>query len=287
MLEKHTMNHKMMSGTGCLLLLAAALVPKALGHDDNQSRPNDVDGGVTGQFYGPAGYYVSLDPGLYDPTSGDPVSLDCFVAQGRMNCDREVSGDGSSGLMIGDETRVDGTQHGSNTMQDGTFDDGGFGGACHTSSADYAFQGYNSPGCVDDGARASNFDVGVGIASPWVGAACDWKTESGATPCDPLPNTGGTTRCTSSTCISPCTFSCGSDGIMDGINFGFGHYRVAYPYTSATGSANSFTGDGLGCLSSEATMAAFVFNGVTVTQVGTSVTPTVNSAIQGEIWQVA
>ncbi|MHB1261831.1 MAG: hypothetical protein ACYC2H_08975 [Thermoplasmatota archaeon] len=303
------MNHKMLSAAGCLFLLAAAMVPTALGHDDNLTRAGDVDAGVAGTFYGTAGYYVSFNgqtQNLPDPVG--PVDPDFLSAAGSMLCDMEVLGDGTS-PQEPDEGRVDGEKYSGNMVKDGTFDDGGQGGVCHTNHYDFDHSGpdyeYNTPGCVDDGAKANNV---APLAPPWVGAACDWKTVEGGTPASDIftgclingiidgvnDQPGEAVNCVLAfvdctanplTCASDGTESCGGDSTADGINFGVGSSRTPYPYAIPAG--NSFTNDGLSCVQTDATMSAFMFSGVSVTLVGTTLTHKENPAVQGDVWQVA
>ncbi|MHB1261038.1 MAG: hypothetical protein ACYC2H_04910 [Thermoplasmatota archaeon] len=309
------MNHKMLSAAGCLLLLAAAMVPTALGHND---RVNG-DTSVYGTFYGPAGYFVEFNgPEVDDPTSSDPadvISTDFTSAAGSMLCDMEVLGDGTS-HQEPDESRVEGHATGVGQMLDGTFDDGGQGGVCHTGH--YAHQDYNTLGCVDDGARANNV---APLAAPWLGTTCDWKTVEGGTPqttiltgclingiLDGIEDQPGEAiacvlafvECTANplTCADDGTESCGYDSVADAINFGAGNSRVPYPAVHnagwrTTGAEDTPLGESYGedgILSScAATMAVFTFDAVRVTDNGLPNAPTVavNPAVQGLIWQVA
>jgi hypothetical protein len=310
------MNHKMMSAAGCLFLLAAAMVPTVLGHDDNLSRAGDKNDGVAGTFFGPAGVYVAFNGN--DIPTDPPTDPDFSVSGGSMFCDVEVLGDGTS-EQEPDETVVDGEPVAVGTVPDGTFDDGGDGGACHTNHYDYdnngvdgPGSGYNTPGCDATEAFANNLGGTGGIAAPWVVASCDWKTSTGGTPDSAILETcliNGIldgiddqpaeaiacvlTFITCSTapvsCTDDATESCGSDAVADGANFGNGNAGVPYPRgvddtaPFETDDDDTFLGDELDCPESDATMAAFMFNGVTVSQTGTPVT--VNPAIQGDIWE--
>lgn len=242
-------------------LLAASLFflsigPGAEAHDDAGSRAGDVDDGVTGNFVGAAGTYTNVNG--YE------------TYQGTMTCDREVGGDGSS-VQPADEVTVDGSPGGS--LPDSTWNDGGNGGACHT--IDYGVPSYNTSGCLDDGARASQ----VGGTAVWIAAGCDWKTDGIA--CNPSAVRGGTTMCTiggthgDPPCtLPPCELSCGADGVVDAFNFGPGNTRVPYPFGGVIGD---------GCSPEDAIMAVFVFDATIVQGTTTTTYKTTN----GAIWQVA
>lgn len=231
--------------------------------------------------------------------TGDSRYLTKYVNRGQMLCDFETLGDGSS-PQAPDESRVDGAATGVGLLTDGNFDDGGVGGACHTNHYDYA--PYNTAGCRDDGARASSLSP---LAAPWIGAACDWKTIQGGTPSldilmtcaatgvldgiDDQPFEAvacalGFSSCVTNpvTCANEGVETCGSDFTVDGVNYGSGNTRTAYPF--ATPSGASFTNDGLNCPESGATMQVYVFDAVVVEVVDI---PTVYPAATGDIWQVA
>ena len=297
------MNHKLLrAGAGSFLLLAVSLAPSVLGHDDNGSRSGDVDAGVSGTYYGTAGFFVALSNKLDDPN----VSNDFFFFEPTMVCDLEVLGDGTS-EQEPDETEVDSWPVGVGTVPDGTWNDGGFGGGCHTNHYDHSR--YNTPGCLDDGVRASSV---LGLPYPWVGASCDWKGVEGGTPrqdilkgclvqgirdgIDDQPTEAAGCifdfiQCTANpiSCAVDGIESCGADGTADATNYGIGSTRTAYPYsTSFYGYDHSYLGDGLGCIVGDAVAMVFVFTGVQLVQDNTDVPVfRVNPAIAGSIWQVA
>ncbi|MHB1260635.1 MAG: hypothetical protein ACYC2H_02845 [Thermoplasmatota archaeon] len=192
-----------------VLLALAGAAPSSLGHDDSGSRyPGSNDDAVAGTYRGSAGFYSAL-------TGLQQVS---------MMCDLEVGGDGNQERERDEET-VDGTPGtGIATVPDGTWDDGGTGGACHTDENHYANPDYNTPGCIADTARASDAALGGAV---WIAAACDWFDSDSS--------------------------SCGADGTPDAIAFGAGNPGVAYPTGAFAAS---------GCPSGGAAMMVFVLDSV-------------------------
>ncbi|MHB1262413.1 MAG: hypothetical protein ACYC2H_11940 [Thermoplasmatota archaeon] len=302
------MTHKLLQAFAASLLVLAASTPTALAHGYKIGLFGQVVDGVAGTYYGSAEYFVSIQGELDAP----PTNIDFVMARPMMLCDLEVGGDGTS-EQEPDETVVDSEPVEIGLVPDGTFNDGGNGGACHTNHYEYRndywlpttdFK-YNTPGCLDDGARANNINP---FNAPWVGASCDWKTVWGGTPraevliaCLPpirassidsvVPKTldcgFSELDCTANplTCTQEGVEHCGSDFYPDGINFGKGNSRTPYPHTTPTG--QSFSNDGLGCHWTDATMAAFVFTGVIVVQEGIDIGVTIQPALQGDIWQIS
>lgn len=182
--------------------------------------------GVSGTYYGPAGAYID-SPTIF--TTANP-----FVT-GAMLCDAEVLGTGSSPSPQ-DEEKVDDADGG--MVPDGTFDDGGQGGACHTQDH-YENEGYDTPGC--EGTAFAKDAVSGGDV--WIGAACDWKatdTGPGLVTCavnevlgwnlsDPPSIIPGLADCASNFGDGGGTFqSCGSDGVADSIGYDHGTNGVTF-----------------------------------------------------------
>lgn len=175
------------------LLLLQLLTPSSLGHDDSGSRyPGSNDDAVAGTYVGPAGVYVPAVP----PATTGPM------APGQSVCDLEYI----PALAASSEPRVDGGAMPGGMVPDGTWDDGGYGGACHLA--------YAEEGCPDDVARAEDVVLSGAV---WIATACDWLTASGG------------------------VSSCGADGTPDAFAFGSGNPGVAYP---SAGAASSGCGPG-------------------------------------------
>lgn len=162
-----------------------------------------------------AGTYVGA-AGLYIPPYIPGVGV-----SGKIHCDFELLDGGGPRS----EPTADGASTPAGMTPDGTWDDGGMGGACHTIL--YGNSNYNTPGCIADVARAVDDVLG---GSVWIGAGCDWLTDLG----------GGVTVC-------------GADDFMDEMAYGTGSPGVTYP------TAGFLTS---GCATGEATMAVFVWDSI-------------------------
>lgn len=171
-----------------------------------------------------------------------------------MWCDLEVGGDGESSHPL-DEGRVD-DEPTSGLIVDGTWDDGGVGGACHTADA-YGADGYDSPGCYGE-ASAKDAVSGWEV---WIGAGCDWMATGGG------PGLGiclanevatgatapGVVDCAADFLAGPsgATFvACGADGTMEDIYYGHGDFGVPFINLS-----NYY-----GCDSDDAASAVFTYD---------------------------
>lgn len=262
------MNTKLMTGLGCLLLVAGALAPNVLGHQAGGTA------GVYGTYYGAAGPAV-LPNGHSAPEE--------TLSAGQMLCDMEVLGSGGAPDPDFDEVDVDHSAGGN--MADGTFDDGGQGGACHTNH--YGWAPYNTDGCLQSTAFATDVDAAV---DPWIGASCDFETVTGGTPQSQIFTTCVVNEiltqdvlgivdcataflaCTTSPvgCASGGVRTCGADAIADGINYGHGSAGVAFPYSSGSAHQGTAFEDAtddeavidIDCSSADATSAVFVFSAV-------------------------
>jgi hypothetical protein len=298
------MNTKILTSVGCLLLLAAAMTPAVLGHDERATSPGTANG-VSGRYVGAAGQSTT-DRSLNNPAVIE--GADVTSAGGLMNCDLEVAGPGLVKIPL-DESLVDGASGGTQTN---TWDDGGEGGACHTTGYDVA--DYNTDGCPDAIARAEdslagNTESGVANGDVWIGASCDWEaTDDGSDlgpvtciangidipPNDALECILRLVNCLISplTCPTMGTDSCGNDGTSDGTNFGWGGDGVAYPRVSAQfGEAFKLGGgstdtDGDNCPDSDASASVFVFANVDVDNGTSPPTVTAYPVGSGEIWTV-
>jgi hypothetical protein len=258
------MNTKLLTGMGCLLLLAAAISPGVVGHDERAVSKGSIADGVSGRYIGPTGAAVV--------PNGDANPADTIGIGYGMLCDAEVAGTGAS-VFPQDEVRVDGVNTG-NLVPD-TIDDGGYGGACHTNH--YGLLDYNTPGCPATTAHAYD-DAGGDV---WILASCDWKTTIGGTPSDAIfVSCVANAVLTANVAIIPgcvlafvacvvapvsCTvggsIQCGSDAVADAGNWGHGNGGVSYPRTAFLVDVNGVPQ----CQDpADATAAVFVFSGVTV-----------------------
>lgn len=241
-------------GLGGITLVVALLSP-AMAH----TSPSDPD--VSGNYYG------SINPYIDSPTlfpTGPYASM-------TMLCDMEVLGDGASPSPL-DEEDVDGTSGGA--MPDGTFDDGGIGGACHTSDL-YSYADYNTPGCDNSLGEAHAVDAVYG-GSVWIGAACDWKSDGSArslTTCVVGELRAGADVSQLADCVNEFNAgtTCGSDGTPDHVNFGYGGSGVPFTNNAAADGCDPVT---------DASASVYVFNHVEETSPLSATVATI-----GHIWQ--
>lgn len=186
--------------------------------------------GVSGSYVGPAGAYLD-SPTLFG--AANPVVLAAAL------CDAEVLGTGSSPSPQ-DEQWVDNEEGG--LVPDGTFDDGGFGGACHTQDH-YEQEGYDTPGCSGS-ASAKDAVSGTDV---FIGLACDWKSTGGGqdfATCvtnevlgwdlnDPTSIVGGIATCAEYLVNgggNGASFqACGGEGVADDVHYGSGNSGVEFP----------------------------------------------------------
>lgn len=121
---------------------------------------------VSGWYYGPAGVYVQAT--IPSGDEEDPEQT-LFAGGGLMNCDFEV--------LAGDvnEEVVDDTENNDFVLADGTFNDGGQGGACHVGAGGYNDAALETPGCAQYTTNAFAEDAVFG-SEVWTSATCDWKT---------------------------------------------------------------------------------------------------------------
>jgi hypothetical protein len=145
--------------------------------------------GVSGNYVGAAdGVFVvpgSLDirAGSLSPSPGGVIYNPEHI------CDFEVMSDASGPGSPLDEADVDGAPGG--TAPDATWDDGGYGAACHGTT--YPWPAFNTAGDCTGVAHAEDTVLGADV---WIGVACDYFDASLGT--------------------------CGVDGIDDSVNFGRG-----------------------------------------------------------------
>ncbi len=165
-----------------LALAFLLLMPASLAHDDTPP----------GSAAKPSGRYVGAAESV--PMTGVIINYGM--------CDFEV---------VTGEPYIDGSANPGGTAQEGSWDDGGHGGAiCHTPNDHYVNPDHNSPGCDYEDAYATD-DVASDV---WIIVFCDSITVVGGP--------GG-----------PVAFTCGADGIYDDQNEGWGSAGVAYPAVAA------------------------------------------------------
>jgi hypothetical protein len=283
------MTTRLLTGAGCLLLLAAAIAPGALGHDERATSPGTANG-VSGAYYGAAGpALVDEDTPIAEHQYGDTIAV------GDILCDVEVAGDGIAASPQ-DEQNIDGEAGGS--VPD-TNDDGGQGGACHVRT--YVREEYNTPGCPSATAYAANV-----LGDVFLGASCDWKTVTGGTPAgdillacvansvlqgqpfDLVPCLTTFLECAldlnpTADCTVGGTEWCGSDGVADGINYGYGNTH--YPTSSSDQGSVAYERSPpprADCEPADSTAQAFVFDAVNADG-ASGVIP----ALSGQVWQEA
>jgi hypothetical protein len=168
--------------------------------------------GLSGTFVGSAGTWVEGETHLLPPGAGAYVPMpNMFLALTTTGtlltwCDLESPQWWSYGNQTGAESKIDDTENENWTLEDGTWDDGGWGGACH--SARQSAVGYGASGC-DGTAYAEDWVFGFSVM---ILAACDFLMDDGM---------GG--------------MVCGMDGIIDEGNFGVGGAGVPFPGFGAYG----------------------------------------------------
>lgn len=190
---------RIMSLLGSILLLASVL-PLTTAHLTNSAGSTTSALASDGDLYRWSGTTPSPSDGVSGTYSNGP--LDAFLTGGTVFpldlggvhtifprgyyatawvlCDLEVLGDGTAHDSP-DEERVDVDPHsGPGSIPDGTWDDGGIGGACHV-EGQYAHDEYNSPGCGIGGSHAIAEDR-VSDGDVWVGVAYDSFTRSHGDP---------------------------------------------------------------------------------------------------------
>lgn len=246
------------------ILLVAASMPLTTAHLTNPNgstisglwtgdewRGNGVGGstmGVSGNYFNDPGIYISssLFPlTIPDQTGGITGDVTLFPSGFFSSvvsfCDLEVLGDGTSPDPM-DESIVDAGPYMGGTIEDGTWDDGGEAGACHTEDQ-YGITSYNTPGC--GGTAFANDQASGGYV--WIGSACDETTSSGSsfslTGCFVNELISGANPAVLIDCIE--TFIngdviaplvvCGSDGMTDSINYGAGGAGVPFPTSGCGG----------------------------------------------------
>lgn len=185
------MNTKLMTSIGCLLLAAAAIAPTVVvGHSERDPITGDASGypggvdtslicpdlaepncGVSGRYVGGAGPAVAIE------AYTNPQDT---LATGGMLCDAEVVVDSNTAPdNVANEKLVDGVVHSEAANGGGLedfWDDGGQGGACHTSH--YTTGGFNTLGCYSGLQASAGAHSGADV---WIGASCDWKEDQGGT----------------------------------------------------------------------------------------------------------
>jgi hypothetical protein len=278
------MNNKIMTGMGCLLLLAAAIAPSVLGHSERAATPLNsytppYGADVSGRYVGAAGPAIAID--AYVQASPEYNVL----AAGFMLCDMEVQVDDLT--WPGNENTVDGT--GTGTGVPDLVDDGGLGGACHSNG--YTTGAFNTFDCGSG--QTALADNGL-VTDVWIGASCDWKTDEGGTssgttlqlclvngvlafnPLEPPVPTGAVGEAQvlvdcvlqfvdcllDPTCgATGAVESCGADNTADAIDFGYGSASFnAAVFPTNTGIVNPPPGVTGPCADGAA--AVFVFDAV-------------------------
>lgn len=213
---------------GCLLMLGLS-IPLATAHLTAPSVSSEAFTGDSYRFNGDTPTFHSGVSGTYYGSAGayfDSPALGAASSFASALCDLEVLGDGSAPSPL-DESDVDGNPGGA--VPDGTFDDGGLGGACHTNNH-YSNSAYDTPGCAGT-AYAKDAVSGGDV---WIGATCDWKTTGsspGFTTCVitellSSPTVPGLSTCVanlvSGTTSAGPFIACGNDGVADSIGYNRG-----------------------------------------------------------------
>lgn len=250
---------------GSLMLLAVAL-PLATAHltSPTGSATSELltgdawrGNGVGVGSFGVSGTYINNPDSLYLTSSlfplfipdqsggvtGDVVLFPLGYFSGASAlCDLEVLSPGDGTQQELDEAVVDGQSNSDGIVDDGTWDDGGIGGACHT-EAQYALGSYNTPGC-DGTAFADDAVTGGGV---FIGASCDETTSAGSSPsltgCLINEAISGAQPAVLIDCIEifvngdpvAPVVTCGSDSIADSINYGAGGAGVLFPSSGCGG----------------------------------------------------
>ncbi len=257
--------------------------------------PRPATDGVSGTFVSPAGPLVD--------DSGGELGL---IAAGMAICDFEVLSTGGNGALGAhspqDESTVDADDGSGEPLPppgtgglvpNGLWDDGGYGGACHTDASAYEHDGYNTPGCTgdtvtaDSPARASAQVAGVGVdITIWIGAACDAVTThaDGVGTCivnsilqfdvgDPEGSAQRTQDCVNNLTpgSNPGTFVfCGADSSSDLVNFGTAD-PTSGPQFPTLNDVNTLFGSS--CVQDDASEVAFVFTGAAADTSGATISP--------------
>ncbi|HEX2067063.1 MAG TPA: hypothetical protein VHI93_09650 [Candidatus Thermoplasmatota archaeon] len=218
-----------------------------------------LNSGVSGTYVGASGMDVISDmfPLFVSPMFGlFPMGHQAFAFTA---CNLEMLSDGTSPVGKFQDEQVVDNQPTDGLVSDGTWDDGGFGGACHA-----GFNDYDDPGCVitdipydqhdavpNDcpsfntygcGGTSHAEDILVGH-NVWMAAACDYQSTSasfGIATCyglefqaSPTPNE--LQDCTDSvtctldqppSCNVGEVLTCEADGQADALNYGWGGGNV-------------------------------------------------------------
>ncbi|HEX2065536.1 MAG TPA: hypothetical protein VHI93_01865 [Candidatus Thermoplasmatota archaeon] len=212
-----------------------------------------LNAGVSGTYVGPSGleYHGDLFPLEVEFQSGEQI-VHCplgYCATASMLCEMEVLSDGSTDNgNVQDEQVVDNDAT-AGWVPDGTWDDGGFGGACHT-----GFFARDNPACTIDGPaynketeanECASFNTygchGFSHAQDllsdhhvWIMPTCDsvaTVTDSWCNPGELLLAGGSPKGCVADVdcivfsgpgCNVATIFGCGADGTADAVNLGQG-----------------------------------------------------------------
>jgi hypothetical protein len=181
-----------------------------------------LNNGVSGTYIGPSGAFVYSDI----PFPGDLPRISASVAE--CNLETLSSGEPTDPLRILDESTVDSAYGNGGAIPDGTWDDGGIGGACH--STHYADATYNTLGC---GGIAHAEDAVTG-SEVWTSAACDDISYFGLGTATCLSNVASAGLNDLGSCLDTVTCVinqscgvgtlafCGADGQADAVSYGEG-----------------------------------------------------------------
>jgi hypothetical protein len=187
--EKNNMN-KTKAIFASLALVAVAMAPLALAHNNSTSHPliNTSDGAsnrVSGVYYkdvsalvGFAGPSVPLPPGVpaeVTDVTGNPVGTSFTLGIANALCDMEVlsPGDGTADAL--DEPQIDAVANTASALGLTLFNDGGVGAVCHTHTNYYANSAWNTAGCTYDPATGTD----LVSARVWLTTVCDYGHGTG------------------------------------------------------------------------------------------------------------
>jgi hypothetical protein len=233
-----------------------------------------TNSGVSGTYIGAAGVAVSGD---IFPLSINAVVTVCplgYCSVANSYCDLEGLDESApdNPLKALDESTVDGTPGNGGMVDDGTWDDGGQGGACHTNG--YGDASYNTLGC----SGTSHAEDAGSEYHVWISASCDDSSQvsdGGPVLCLVIAiqsgGNGGDGCVLDALCEGCGEFaSCGADGTADEVNLGEGGgdfdeaASTQVPFSndpSAPGGGVPYPLDIAAC-DPFATAATFVFEGV-------------------------
>lgn len=172
--------NKMKAIIGSMALVAVALAPLALAHDDDTQHPAAAVVGSHGSGNGDrvSGYYYKDVSALVGHTGMDvdeETTTSFTFGAANALCDMEVLSPGADDpLNAIDEPEVDGTEN-TDSLTTTLFNDGGVGAVCHTHDGYYANEDYNTSGCEYEPASGAD----VSTRHVWITTVCDYGYATG------------------------------------------------------------------------------------------------------------